>query len=823
MPRSSDSVAAAPDAARSIGPSDSISDHVAALASAWERGERLTAAEILERYPDLDDEAAIRLIYEETCLHREAGIELDTADVLRRYSRWADELAALFECDRLLGPADDTALVEPGATLGPFLLLDELGRGASGRTFLATEATLGDRPVVVKVIPDDQDEHLALARLRHTHIVPLFSEHAFPEQGLRGLCMPYLGGASLTQILKDLESVPFAERCGQRVVELIDRNTRPTPAPPPAVGPFRRSLENASYIESITWIAACLADALHYAHARGLVHMDLKPSNVLITVDGQPMLLDFHLAHAPIEAGQTITDRLGGTPGWMSPEQAAAMEAVARGEPVPGAVDGRSDIYALGLLLRESLGVRGDSNGCRTPVGVSVGLADIVRKCLAANPGDRYGDAGALSDDLRRQLGDLPLRGVRNRSARERFKKWRRRNPGAAGWGIAACALLLAAVAGIAVAVTSYRERADQLRTALDDGRRLNAAGSYADARRVLERGLVGAGNLASVAGLRADVTRELRRAERGLLASELHRFADQLRFRYGAELPAADEAKTLLDLCDVVWNRRERLVAPSGSTLGDTSERQVRADLLELAAARTDLRARSGTAREALDALDEAEAIFGPTLALDLRRASLPEVHGVPTDLQPRSAWEHYDHGRYLLRNGRLDEARREFGRALATSPDDFWSNFYHGLCSFRLRSFDEAVAAFRTCIALMPRASSCYFNRGLTYDALAKSSEAAADYSRAIELEPDLAAAWLNRGVICYNSGRIGDAIKDFDGGLRARPDRVLRGRLHYNLALAYLKRGDRSLAHIEAERAMHDGCTEAQELSRQVRPET
>src|SRR6516164_5359774 len=99
MPRSSDSVAAAPDAARSIGPSDSISDHVAALASAWERGERLTAAEILERYPDLDDEAAIRLIYEETCLHREAGIELDTADVLRRYSRWADELAALFECD----------------------------------------------------------------------------------------------------------------------------------------------------------------------------------------------------------------------------------------------------------------------------------------------------------------------------------------------------------------------------------------------------------------------------------------------------------------------------------------------------------------------------------------------------------------------------------------------------------------------------------------------------------------------------------------------------------------------------------------------------
>ena len=77
-----------------------------------------------------------------------------------------------------------------------------------------------------------------------------------------------------------------------------------TPAAPRADGPFRRSLEQASYVEAMTWIASCLADALHYSHARGLVHMDIKPSNVLITMDGQPMLLDFHLARGPILAGE---------------------------------------------------------------------------------------------------------------------------------------------------------------------------------------------------------------------------------------------------------------------------------------------------------------------------------------------------------------------------------------------------------------------------------------------------------------------------------------------------------------------------------------
>src|SRR5262249_25105198 len=120
-------------------------------------------------------------------------------------------------------------------------------------------------------------------------------------------------------------------------------------------GPARRFFSRASYVQSVCWIGACLADALHYAHERGLVHLDVKPSNVLLAADGQPMLLDFHLARQPLTGDGTLPEWFGGTPGYMSPEQKSALNQLTKSRQLTERVDRRADVYALGLSLFEAL------------------------------------------------------------------------------------------------------------------------------------------------------------------------------------------------------------------------------------------------------------------------------------------------------------------------------------------------------------------------------------------------------------------------------------------------------------------------------------
>ena len=259
--------------------SDWVSQQVEAMASAWAQGKPISVEELLADHPELNSEDAVRLVYEDVCLRREAGLEVLTDEVVRRFPQWKNELEILLGCDRLLRPLARTAVLpEIGEDLGPFRLISELGRGASGKTYLATEPGLAGRLVVLKVSSDDQEEHLSLARLQHTHIVPLYSEHTFPDRGLRALCMPYCGGASLARLLEALADTPAHLRTGRHLLEAVDRSQHPA-LPSTDDGPYRRYLTQASYVQAVCWIVACLADALHEAHSRGLVHMDVKPSN----------------------------------------------------------------------------------------------------------------------------------------------------------------------------------------------------------------------------------------------------------------------------------------------------------------------------------------------------------------------------------------------------------------------------------------------------------------------------------------------------------------------------------------------------------------
>jgi serine/threonine protein kinase/tetratricopeptide (TPR) repeat protein len=788
----------------------------------WRRGERPLTEEFLARHPELwqEPEAALELICEEISLRQESGAEVAAAELARRFPHWRRQVQALLDCHQALAP--ELALPRfpaAGETLGEFALRAELGRGAHARVFLAAQPALADRPVVLKLGPPSGEEHLSLARLQHTHIVPLYSVHDFPARGLRGLCLPYFGGLTLAALLEALAGCPPARRGGRAILEAL--GNAGAGAGLPVQGPSCRFLARASYVQAVCWVGAYLADALAYAHERGLVHLDLKPSNVLLAADGQPMLLDFHLAREPLPVGLPAPAWLGGTPGYMAPEQQSALNAVRAGRPVPAGVDGRADIYALGVLLAEMLA--GERLDDRTPAAlrrgnpqVTPGLADLLGRCLAAEPARRYRTAADLAADLRRHLADLPLAGVANRSLAERWRKWRRRRPHA----LPALALLLAALAAAGLGLAHVNRQGDKARAACRQGQEHLDRRRYAEALDAFGHGLALAEDLPLHAGLLRDLRQGRRRAERGQAIHDLHDFCERVRPLYAADPLAPGQARAAAEECRRFWDRRRSIARELGAD-------RVRADLLDLAVLWAHLRVRlastaqAGAARrDALKVLAEAEELFGPSCVLYQERRAHALALGRKGEADesarrgaarpPEGAWEHYALGRAYLHAGEVTRALAQMDRALELQPQALWPNFYQGVCALRLGRHADAAAAFSACVALAPESAWCLANRALAYAELGRRGRALRDYDRALRLDPALAGAALGRGILHQRAGRPAEALADLE---RARRNGLDGAVLHYNLALAHLARRDRPAARASLRAALDRDSRHAQ----------
>jgi len=803
----------------------------------WLGGDRPRAEEFLAAHPRLwqKPEAAADLIYEELCLRQQAGESVSATEYRQRFPQWQEQLDVLLRCHRLLeGTPPGPRFPAVGETLGDFHLRAELGRGGQGRVFLAAQRSLADRLVVLKCTPLAGEEHLSLARLQHTHIVPLYAVQDDLERQLRVLCMPYFGCATLAHLWHELRAVPLEQRTGRHLIEALDRIEAGLAVPqaqaPLALGdrgrtegPARLFLSQATFVQAVCWLGACLADALHYAHERRLIHLDVKPSNVLLAADGQPMLLDFHLAQAPLQPAGPVPEWLGGTPGCMAPEQEAALEALRRGQPIPQPVDGRADVCALGLLLYEALG---DTQPAQPPVPlthlnpqVSPGLADLIARCLAPDPARRYPHAADVADDLRRHLAHRPLCGVPNRSWRERWQKWRRRQPP----GLALVGAVLVVLLAGFITFNSWRETARrqeaEARTLLNEGQRRLQQGQPAEAVVALRRGLVLAERLPQSQLLSGDLSAQLRRAERARLAGELHLLTEQLRLLGCLEPPAPEQLRTVEASCQAFWDKRGQL--RQQLALGAAAERDsgVTSDLLDLALLWTDLRVRLAAPAEesaartaALGVLDETERLCGPSLLLDHERRRQAEALG-QTDVaqaasarlanqQPRTAWEHLALGRALLQAGQVDAATPLLERAVELHPQNVWAHFCRGSAAYRQGRLEEAATAFSICVALAPTRAVFWYQRALAETGRGRTRHALADYDRALQFDPQLGAAALHRGLLHFQERRHGRAAADLQRALRTGADAAT---VHYNLALVQLAQQDRAAARLSLRQAL------------------
>lgn len=337
-----------------------------------------------------------------------AGKAPDRRALLAQHPQLADQLERCLAGIDFIHAADREPENAP-RQLGDFRIVRELGRGGMGVVYEAEQVSL-KRKVALKVLRFGavadreamerfQREAETVAGLHHTNVVPIFA--VGHEHGVAYYAMQFIRGKSLDEELKK-------QRAG---------------------GPPLNALEIARW-------GLQAAEALAHAHERGVIHRDVKPSNLIRDEDGRIWLADFGLAKRLDDVTLSVTGAILGTPRYMSPEQASAAR---------WPIDARTDIYSLGASLYE-LGTGQPVFDADSAYGIITQILTeeprpprrirpdlprdfetVILCCLAKEPAQRYASAQALADDLRAVIEKRPIKS-RRAGWLERTSRWVRKH-----------------------------------------------------------------------------------------------------------------------------------------------------------------------------------------------------------------------------------------------------------------------------------------------------------------------------------------------------------------------------------------------------------
>jgi serine/threonine protein kinase/Flp pilus assembly protein TadD len=690
-----------------------------------------------------------------------------------------------------------------------FQLIGELGVGAFSKVYLARQGELADRFVVLKVAADTSSESQKLAQLQHTNIVPVYSVHRVPP--LQAVCMPFYGSTTLKDVIHDLyehDTLPTSGKdllnavSGRNHSLLANASSQPEAGAsmdlrcaPVGRAPGNPAIQDLGYVQATLCIGARLAEGLSHAHERGILHCDLKPANVLLTEDGQPLLLDFNMSrdlklHRPLCG-------VGGTPLYMAPEHLQAFRGADE------EVDARSDIYSLGVILYQLLtgrfpfAIRLGRLSAMVPLlledrlgpvphlrpwnpAVTPAAEAIVRHCLEPDPKRRYQSAAELLEDLNLHEHDKPLRHAPEPSWKERLAKWIRRHPRLSS-GASVASIALAAIALLsALSLVGWRYRSQML------------------ARQSLESFSSHMKNAQFLMYGRPPNTEQLDRAssecQEAMRPYRLPADANWEQASVVQSLPPETRQQLREDMGELLYLAARARWQPGGPNSVDTLKDK---------------------ARQALEfnslAIPCYESAHVPS-AIWEQRAMLLEQAGDPRaarEYRARAqaaplvtARDYYLQAHAYAHAKEFRKALPLFDRATQMNPRDFMAWFVKGNCHDFLEQYASAEAAYSVCVSIRPEVEGAWLNRGYARLMQQSFQPALLDFDQVLNLEPGCADAYINRALARQGLGDYSKAIEDFTRVLELEPART---QVYFMRAVAREHVGDRAGARKDRREGM------------------
>lgn len=326
--------------------------------------------------------------------------------------------------------------LKEGEEISDFLIKKEIGRGAFATVYLAQQKSL-DREVALKVTRFHQgDEARTIAKMEHEHIITVYSVTNLDSPPVQLIGMQYVSSLDLEHILSHL---PETSDSASALLDVVDEHAITEPKLDIRGMELRAEISQMSFCQGVARIGVQLADALEYAHQKGVLHLDIKPANILLNHFGHAYLTDFNISSAEEALKNSIPKNFGGTAYFMSPEQQEVFTSDDKQEALRE-IDRRSDVFSLGRVLATLLERGGDCPHREA-------IRRVIDKACCLGRHDRYATAKDFAQALSNSLETSEI--VSRLPQTRGLERWLEKNPVLAYVGVGALPQIVATVVAI--------------------------------------------------------------------------------------------------------------------------------------------------------------------------------------------------------------------------------------------------------------------------------------------------------------------------------------------------------------------------------------